>query len=50
MLDVAPTSPPGTTYVYSDLNLITLGVLLERQTGEQPGPARGRSGSPGRWG
>ena len=33
VLDVAPTSPPGTTYVYSDLNLITLGVLLERQTG-----------------
>lgn len=25
--------PPGTTYAYSDLNLITLGVLLERQTG-----------------
>jgi CubicO group peptidase (beta-lactamase class C family) len=34
VLDVEPTSPPGTTYVYSDLNLITLGVLLERQTGE----------------
>ena len=34
VLDVAPTSPPGTTYVYSDLNLITLGVLVERQTGE----------------
>ena len=33
VLDVAPTSPPGTAYVYSDLNLITLGVLLERQTG-----------------
>jgi len=33
VLDVAPTSTPGTTYVYSDLNLITLGVLLERQTG-----------------
>lgn len=25
--------PPGTRYVYSDLNLITLGVLLERRTG-----------------
>lgn len=25
--------PPGTAYVYSDLNLITLGVLLERRTG-----------------
>jgi len=34
VLDVAPTSPPGTTYVYSDLNMITLGVLLERQTGQ----------------
>src|SRR6185436_1274633 len=34
VLDVEPTSPPGTTYVYSDLNLITLGVLLERQTGQ----------------
>jgi CubicO group peptidase (beta-lactamase class C family) len=33
VLDVAPTSPAGTTYVYSDLNMITLGVLLERQTG-----------------
>ena len=34
VLDVEPTSPPGTTYVYSDLNLITLGVLVERQTGQ----------------
>jgi CubicO group peptidase (beta-lactamase class C family) len=34
VLDVAPTSSPGTTYAYSDLNLITLGVLLERQTGK----------------
>jgi CubicO group peptidase (beta-lactamase class C family) len=34
VLDVAPTSPPGTRYVYSDLNLITLGVLVERQTGK----------------
>jgi len=33
VMAVAPTSPPGTTYLYSDLNLITLGVLLERQTG-----------------
>ena len=35
VLDVAPTSPPGKTYAYSDLNLITLGVLVERQTGER---------------
>lgn len=34
VLDVEPTSPPGTTYVYSDLNLITLGVLLEWKTGQ----------------
>ena len=34
VLDVVPTSPPGTTYVYSDLNLITLGALLEGQTGQ----------------
>ncbi len=34
VMDVAPTSPPGTTYLYSDLNLITLGALLERQTGQ----------------
>ena len=34
VLDVAPTSPPGTKYVYSDLNLITLGVLVEGQTGK----------------
>jgi serine-type D-Ala-D-Ala carboxypeptidase len=34
VLDVQPTSPPATTYVYSDLNLITLGVLVERQTGK----------------
>ncbi|WP_242613327.1 serine hydrolase [Herbihabitans rhizosphaerae] len=33
VMDVAPKSVPGTTYVYSDLNLITLGVLVERITG-----------------
>lgn len=26
-------NPPGSTYLYSDLNLITLGVLVERLTG-----------------
>lgn len=26
---------PGTTYTYSDLNLITLGVLVERLTGQR---------------
>ncbi|WP_436493308.1 serine hydrolase domain-containing protein [Actinokineospora sp. HUAS TT18] len=33
VLERAPTKPPGTAYVYSDLNLITLGVLVERLTG-----------------
>lgn len=30
VMDIAPINPPGSTYVYSDLNLITLGVLIER--------------------
>ncbi|WP_433267497.1 serine hydrolase domain-containing protein [Actinosynnema sp. CS-041913] len=34
VLDVAPKSPPGTAYAYSDLNLITLGVLARRLTGK----------------
>jgi CubicO group peptidase (beta-lactamase class C family) len=29
----APTSPPGTKYLYSDLNLITLQLILEQITG-----------------
>lgn len=29
------TNPPGTTYVYSDLNMITLGALVERLSGER---------------
>ncbi|MQA09168.1 MAG: serine hydrolase [Pseudonocardiaceae bacterium] len=33
VMDVAPQSQPGTEYIYSDLNLITLGVLVERLTG-----------------
>lgn len=33
VLEVAPVNPPGTAYLYSDLNLITLGVLVERLTG-----------------
>ncbi len=35
VMDVAPHNPPGTKYEYSDLNLITLGVLVERMTGEK---------------
>ncbi len=34
VMDVAPQNEPGTTYTYSDLNLITLGVLVERVTGD----------------
>jgi CubicO group peptidase (beta-lactamase class C family) len=33
VLDIAPKYVPGSTYEYSDLNLITLGVLVERLTG-----------------
>ncbi|NHA67879.1 serine hydrolase domain-containing protein [Phycicoccus flavus] len=34
VMDQPPTNPPGSTYLYSDLNLITLGVLAERVTGQ----------------
>ncbi|MBP2340324.1 CubicO group peptidase (beta-lactamase class C family) [Saccharothrix coeruleofusca] len=34
VMDVAPKTPPGTAYAYSDLNLITLGVLVERVAGK----------------
>ncbi|MBB5956727.1 CubicO group peptidase (beta-lactamase class C family) [Saccharothrix tamanrassetensis] len=34
VMDVTPKSAPGTAYVYSDLNLITLGVLTQRITGK----------------
>ncbi|GAA4557647.1 serine hydrolase [Planotetraspora kaengkrachanensis] len=32
--NVAPSNPPGKVYLYSDLNLITLGVIVERVTGK----------------
>jgi len=35
VMDVAPHNTPGTVYEYSDLNLITLGVLVERVTGKK---------------
>lgn len=35
VMDVAPRTTPGTNYEYSDLNLITLGVLVERITGKK---------------
>nr|WP_228770112.1 serine hydrolase [Actinokineospora alba] len=34
VLDRAPKYPPGSRYVYSDLNLITLGVLVEARSGK----------------
>ena len=34
VLDVVPQTPPDTQYVYSDLNLITLGVLVEKVSGQ----------------
>ena len=34
VMDVKPRTTPGTNYEYSDLNLITLGVLVERLTGK----------------
>lgn len=34
VLTVAPDAPPGTTYVYSDLGLITLGLIVEKLSGQ----------------
>lgn len=34
VMDVEVKNPPGTVYEYSDLNLIALGVLAERLTGD----------------
>ncbi|MFD3824739.1 serine hydrolase [Streptomyces sp. NPDC058625] len=33
VLDETPVSPPGTAYLYSDLNLISLQLVLEKVTG-----------------
>ncbi|MEU4739546.1 serine hydrolase domain-containing protein [Actinosynnema sp. NPDC023658] len=35
VMDTKPSSPPGTTYLYSDLNLITLGLLAEKWSGKK---------------
>ena len=35
VLAVAPRTEPGTAYVYSDLGLITLGLLVEEVTGQR---------------
>ncbi|XVS64792.1 serine hydrolase [Actinosynnema sp. CA-299493] len=34
VMDTTPSSPPGTRYLYSDLNLITLGVLVQKWSGK----------------
>ena len=34
VMDQPLTNPPGSTYLYSDLNMITLGVMVERLRGE----------------
>lgn len=34
VLALTPQHPPGTAYTYSDANMITLGVLVERVTGK----------------
>ena len=34
VMDQPPTNPPGSTYLYSDLNMISLGVLVERLRGK----------------
>lgn len=34
VLTVEPTTPPGTEYVYSDLGLITLGLIVEKLSGQ----------------
>ncbi|GAA0545730.1 CubicO group peptidase (beta-lactamase class C family) [Saccharopolyspora erythraea NRRL 2338] len=35
VMALQPKSPPGTAYTYSDPNMITLGVLVERVTGDR---------------
>ncbi|SEF09879.1 serine hydrolase domain-containing protein [Jiangella alba] len=34
VLNTTPANPPGTTYLYSDLNMITAGLIAETVTGE----------------
>ncbi|GHJ41745.1 serine hydrolase domain-containing protein [Streptomyces sp. TS71-3] len=33
ILDTKPINPPGTTYLYSDLNMLTMQLVLEKVTG-----------------
>ncbi|EWM14567.1 serine hydrolase [Kutzneria sp. 744] len=34
ILDTTPASPPGTAYVYSDLNMLTMQLVLQQVTGK----------------
>ena len=34
ILDTAPINPPGTTYLYSDINMLTMQLVLEKVTGQ----------------
>ncbi|GHH82337.1 serine hydrolase [Streptomyces sulfonofaciens] len=34
ILDTKPINPPGTTYLYSDLNMLTMQLVLEKVTGK----------------
>jgi CubicO group peptidase (beta-lactamase class C family) len=34
VLDAEPINPPGTTYLYSDLNMLSMQLLLEKVTGK----------------
>jgi CubicO group peptidase (beta-lactamase class C family) len=34
ILDAKPINPPGTTYLYSDLNMLTLQLVLQKVTGK----------------
>ncbi|WP_369124100.1 serine hydrolase [Jiangella anatolica] len=34
VMNTTPANPPGTTYLYSDLNMITAGMIAEAVTGE----------------
>lgn len=34
ILDTTPSDPPNTTYVYSDLNFLTLGLIVETVSGQ----------------
>ena len=49
VMDQPLTDPPGSTYLYSDLNLITLGVLVDAGQRQAARPGRRGPASPVRW-